>query len=164
MLWRWFLTVCSLMKSFPPFPCSGSPGQPVERCLQNHPARTQTHGADDVAVIFGGGQNDDAGGQRVKVDFLQHSQATLSGMRRSSSKMSGLSLASILMQSAPFEASPIMEISSAELSSLRKPSRKMAWSSASRVRMACLLEGIPIKLRSDNRLVKFCQTPGHRGI
>jgi len=50
-----------------------------------------------------------------------------------------------------------------ELSSLRKPSRKMAWSSATRVRMACLLEGIPIKLRSDNRLVKFRQTPGHRG-
>src|SRR5467141_1044685 len=45
--------------------------------LQNHPACAQTHGADDIAVIFGGGQNDDAGGQRVEVDFLQHSQAIL---------------------------------------------------------------------------------------
>src|SRR3989449_10582730 len=44
--------------------------------LQNHPACAQTHGADDIAVIFGG-QNDDAGGQRVKVNFLQHSQAIL---------------------------------------------------------------------------------------
>src|SRR5437870_3240878 len=45
--------------------------------LQNHPACAQTHGADDIAVIFGGSQNNDLGGQRVKVDFLQHSQAIL---------------------------------------------------------------------------------------
>src|SRR5437660_7819398 len=45
--------------------------------LENYAACAQVHGADDVAVIFGGGQNDDAGGQRVKVEFLQHSQAIL---------------------------------------------------------------------------------------
>src|SRR2546425_326207 len=38
--------------------------------LQYNAACAQAHGADDVAVIFGGGQNDDAGRQRVKVNFL----------------------------------------------------------------------------------------------
>src|ERR1700676_2914020 len=51
---------------------------------------------------------------------------SLSGMRRSRRRISGLSLASILMQSFPLEASPTIVISSSPSRSLRRPSRKMA--------------------------------------
>ena len=44
--------------------------------------------------------------------------------------MSGLRLPSILMHSAPLQASPTTVISASESRSLRRPSRKMTWSSA----------------------------------
>src|SRR2546422_7846885 len=49
----------------------------VADCFRTTPRAPRRIGADDIAVIFGGSQNDDAGGQRVKVDFLEHSQAIL---------------------------------------------------------------------------------------
>src|SRR6266700_1528236 len=60
-------------------------------------------------------------------------------MRKSSRRISGLSLLSILMQSFPLEASPTMVISSSPSRSLRRPSRKMAWSSAIRTRICCFV-------------------------
>ena len=43
--------------------------------LQDDSARAQAHGADDVAIVFGGGEHDDAGRQRIEIDFLEHGQA-----------------------------------------------------------------------------------------
>ena len=63
--------------------------------------------------------------------------------------MSGLSFASILTHSTPFEASPIIWISSAASSSLRRPSRKMAWSSATRMRITCFAFVILIQWNFD---------------
>jgi hypothetical protein len=54
----------------------------------------------------------------------------ISGIRRSRSRMSGFSLPSFLIHSVPLLASPTILISSSDSSSLRRASRKMAWSSA----------------------------------
>jgi hypothetical protein len=43
--------------------------------LQHNTARAETHGADNVAIVFGGGQDDDARGQRIEIDFFEHGQA-----------------------------------------------------------------------------------------
>jgi hypothetical protein len=45
--------------------------------LQHHAARAETHGADNVAIVFRRGQNDDARGQRIEIDFLENGQAIL---------------------------------------------------------------------------------------
>jgi len=47
------------------------------RLLQDDTARAETHGADNVAIVFRRGQNDDARGQRIEIDFLEHGQAIL---------------------------------------------------------------------------------------
>src|SRR5712692_3996617 len=43
--------------------------------LQDHTASAEAHGANDVAIILRGGQNDDARGQRIEIDFLENGQA-----------------------------------------------------------------------------------------
>src|SRR5215471_583554 len=45
--------------------------------LQHHAPGTETHRADNVAVILRGRQDDDACGQRIKVYFLEHGQTVL---------------------------------------------------------------------------------------
>src|SRR6266436_9532592 len=78
-------------------------------------------------------------GKVSKLTSSSTAKPSLSGMRKSRRRISGLSLASILMHSAPFWASPTMVISSSESSNLRRPSRKIAWSSARRTRICCLV-------------------------
>ena len=43
--------------------------------LQHYAACAEAHGANDVAIVFRGGQNDDARGQRIEIDFLENGQA-----------------------------------------------------------------------------------------
>jgi hypothetical protein len=43
--------------------------------LQDDAARTEAHGADDIAIVFGSSENDDARGQRIKIDFLEDGEA-----------------------------------------------------------------------------------------
>ena len=45
------------------------------RLLQDDTASAETHGANDVAIVFGGGQNDDARGQGIKINFFEHGEA-----------------------------------------------------------------------------------------
>ena len=60
--------------------------------LEHHAARTETHGANDVAIVFRGGQNDDARGQRIEIDFLEHGQAVLIRHAQVEEKNIGLEL------------------------------------------------------------------------
>src|SRR4029077_1675639 len=78
-------------------------------------------------------------GSVSKLTSSRTARPSLSGMRRSSKRISGLSLARSLIHSAPFWASPTIVMSSSESRSLRRPSRKIAWSSASRTRICCLV-------------------------
>ncbi len=44
------------------------------RLLEDHAASAEAHGTDDITVVFGGGQNNNASGQIVKIDLFQNSQ------------------------------------------------------------------------------------------
>src|SRR6266571_291745 len=43
--------------------------------FQDHAARAKAHGANHVTIVFRGGQNDDARGQRIELHFLEHGKA-----------------------------------------------------------------------------------------
>src|SRR6266481_3460707 len=43
--------------------------------FQHDAAGSKTHGADHVAIVFSGGQNDDARGQRIEINFFEDGQA-----------------------------------------------------------------------------------------
>jgi hypothetical protein len=43
--------------------------------LQDNAAGAEAHGADHIAIVFGGGENDDARGQRIEIDFLEDGEA-----------------------------------------------------------------------------------------
>src|ERR1700730_8755746 len=45
--------------------------------LQDDTACAETQGANNVAIVFRRGQNDDARGQRIEIDFLENGQAIL---------------------------------------------------------------------------------------
>ena len=45
------------------------------RLLQDNAASAEAHGADHVAIVFGGGENDDARGQRIEIHFLEDGEA-----------------------------------------------------------------------------------------
>src|SRR6266849_5986435 len=60
--------------------------------LQDHAARAEAHGANNVAVVFGGGQNDDAGGQRIEIDFLEDGEAVFVRHAQVEEKNIGLEL------------------------------------------------------------------------
>src|SRR6202011_1569970 len=90
-------------------------------------------------------------GSVSKLTSSRTAKPSLSGMRKSSSRISGLSLVSILMHSAPFWASPTMVISSSASSSLRRPSRKIAWSSARRTRICCLVLAMSTERNFDGQ-------------
>src|SRR6202047_1389064 len=90
-------------------------------------------------------------GRVSKLTSSSTASPSLSGIRRSSSRISGLSFASILMHSAPFCASPTIVISSSESSSLRRPSRKIAWSSARRTRICCLVWAMSTERNLDGQ-------------
>src|SRR5450432_3052377 len=84
---------------------------------------------------------------------------SLSGMRKSSSKISGFSFASSLIHSAPFCASPTMVMSSSPSSNLRSPSRKIAWSSAINTRICIFVFAIECQ-PSGISIVKRAPCPG----
>ena len=62
------------------------------RLLQHHTARTETHGANHVTIVFRGGQNDNARGQRIKVDFFEDGEAVFIGHAQIKQKDIGLEL------------------------------------------------------------------------
>src|SRR5580693_8060563 len=43
--------------------------------LQHHAASAKAHGANYVAIIFSGSENNDARGQCIEIDFLEHGEA-----------------------------------------------------------------------------------------
>jgi len=47
--------------------------------LQDDAASAEAHGADHVAIVFGGGENDDARGQRIEIHFLEDGEAVFIG-------------------------------------------------------------------------------------
>jgi len=47
--------------------------------LQDDAARTEAHGADDIAIVFGSSENDDARGQRIEIDFFEDGEAVFIG-------------------------------------------------------------------------------------
>src|SRR5258708_1053971 len=60
--------------------------------LQNDTARTQTHGANRVGMVFGGGQYDNARRQGIEIDFLEDSEAVFIGHAQIEQKNIGLEL------------------------------------------------------------------------
>ena len=58
--------------------------------LENDAARTEAHGADYVAIVFGGGENDDARGQRIEIDFFEDGEAVFIGHAEIEQKNFGL--------------------------------------------------------------------------
>ena len=60
--------------------------------LQDDTARAEAHGANNVAIVFRGGQNDDARGQRIEIDFLENSQAVFIRHAQIEEKNVGLEL------------------------------------------------------------------------
>ena len=47
--------------------------------FEDYAAGAEAHGADYVAVVFGGGENDDARGQRIKIDFFEDGESVFVG-------------------------------------------------------------------------------------
>jgi hypothetical protein len=60
--------------------------------LQDDAASAEAHGADDIAIVFGGGENDDARGQRIEIDFLEDGEAVFIGHAKIEEKNIGLEL------------------------------------------------------------------------
>jgi len=60
--------------------------------LQNNAAGAEAHGANDIAIVFGGGENDDARGQRIKIDFFEDGEAVFIGHAKIEEKNIGLEL------------------------------------------------------------------------
>src|SRR5229473_3836007 len=62
------------------------------RLLQDNAARAEAHGANNIAVVFGGGQNNDARGQRIEIDFLEDGEAVFIRHAQVEEKNIGLEL------------------------------------------------------------------------
>jgi len=60
--------------------------------LQDDAAGAEAHGADDIAIVFGGGENDNARGQRIEIDFLEDGEAVFIGHAEIEEKNIGLEL------------------------------------------------------------------------
>jgi len=43
--------------------------------LEHDAASAEAHGADHIAIVFGGGKHDDAGGNRIEIHFFEHGEA-----------------------------------------------------------------------------------------
>jgi hypothetical protein len=43
--------------------------------FENYAASAEAHGADDVAIVLGGGEDDDASGKLIEIDFLEDGEA-----------------------------------------------------------------------------------------
>jgi hypothetical protein len=60
--------------------------------LQDDTARAEAHGANNVAIVFRGGQDDDARGQCIEIDFLKNGQAVFIRHAQIEEKNVGLEL------------------------------------------------------------------------
>jgi len=60
--------------------------------LQHYAACAKAHGANNVAIVFRGRQNDDARGQRIEIDFLENGQAVFIRHAQIEEKNIGLKL------------------------------------------------------------------------
>jgi hypothetical protein len=60
--------------------------------FQNNAARAEAHGANHVAIVFRGGQDDNARWQRIKIDFFENGQAVLVRHAQIKEKNIGLEL------------------------------------------------------------------------
>jgi len=47
--------------------------------FEDNAASAEAHGADYVAIVFSGGENDDARGQRIEIDFFEDGEAVFVG-------------------------------------------------------------------------------------
>src|SRR5712692_3019682 len=62
------------------------------RLLEDHAARAEAHGANHIAIVFGGGEHDDARRQGIEIDFLEDGQAVFIGHAQVKEKNIGLEL------------------------------------------------------------------------
>ena len=60
--------------------------------LEDDAAGAETHGANDVAIVFGGGEDDDAGGKRIEIDLFEDAEAVFFGHAKIEQKDIGLEL------------------------------------------------------------------------
>jgi len=60
--------------------------------FQDHAAGAKAHGANHVTIVFGGGQNDNARGQRIEIHFLEHGKAVFVRHAQIKEKNVGLKL------------------------------------------------------------------------
>src|SRR5216684_3386302 len=62
------------------------------RLLEDHAARAEAHGANHIAIVFGGGEHNDARRQGIEIDFLEDGQAVFIGHAQIEEKNIGLEL------------------------------------------------------------------------
>jgi hypothetical protein len=60
--------------------------------LQDHAASAEAHGANDIAIIFSGREDDDAGRKRIEVNFLKDGKAVFIGHTEIEQENVGLEL------------------------------------------------------------------------
>jgi hypothetical protein len=60
--------------------------------FQHHAACAEAHGANDVTIIFGGSEHDNARGQRIEIDFFEDGEAVFIGHTKIEEKNIGLEL------------------------------------------------------------------------
>jgi hypothetical protein len=58
--------------------------------LQDYAARAEAHGSDHIAIVFGGGENNDARRQRIEIHFLEDGEAVFIGHAQIEKKNIGL--------------------------------------------------------------------------
>src|SRR5260370_33669278 len=79
-----------------------APDQEVRgRLLQDHSTRTQSHGSDNVTVVFSSGKHHNAGWELVEVNFLENGQAILIGHAQVEQENIGFQLAQHLNAVVP---------------------------------------------------------------
>jgi hypothetical protein len=60
--------------------------------LQDDAARAEAHGADHIAIVFSGGENNDARGYRIEIHFFEDGEAVFVGHAQIEEKNIGLEL------------------------------------------------------------------------
>jgi len=119
--------------------------------FQNDTAGAEAHGANDVAIIFGSGQNDDARRQRVKIDFLEYREAVFIRHAQVKQKNIGLEFGEELdalgaVLSLADDGDVLVGIEQ-----LAKAIAKIAWSSASSTRICGFVDLAIIYVRVYTR-------------
>jgi hypothetical protein len=60
--------------------------------FENNAARSETHGANNIAIVFGGCEYYNARGKRVEINFLENGEAVLVGHAQVEQENVGLEL------------------------------------------------------------------------